>query len=134
MNRGIEMVQDKEPTMKETLKKIAIKSVYGFQTILNISLGMRLGIFDYLYEKAKSTSNGGKIESFTLEELSEKLDYSLKYLDAWLHMGFACGIFEIDDSSERSAKTAPFIYDILIDRDNMFYFGSYIKFFSLQKQ
>jgi len=126
------MAKNEEPSMKETMKKIAIKSMYGFQTILNINLGMRLGIFDYLYEKARSTTSGGKIESisFTLEELSEKLNYDLKYLDSWLHMGFECGIFEIDDSCERCAKTAPYIYDILFDKDSMFYLGTTIKLFS----
>jgi len=125
------MTQNEEISMKETIKKIAVKGMYGFQTILNLGLGMRLGIYDYLFEKARSSSSGEKITSvsFTLEELSENLKLDLIYLDAWLHVGIECGIFEIDDSCERCAKTAANIFELLVDRDNMFYFGSTVKMF-----
>ena len=52
-----------EITLKEQLKKLAVKSMYGYQTVLLIGLGRRLGIFNYLYEKAKSSSGGEKITS-----------------------------------------------------------------------
>jgi SAM-dependent methyltransferase len=89
-------------------------------------IGRRLGIFNYLYEKSKSQLTEGKITSisFTLEELSEKLNLDLKYLDAWLHMALECGLFEIEECSERCAKTAPHVFDLFVDRNSMFYIGS----------
>lgn len=115
-----------EVTMKEQLKKFAIKSMAGFQTVMIYGVGRQLGIFNYLYEKSKSQPTEGKITSisFTLEELSEKLNLDLKYLDAWLHMALECGLFEIDESAERCAKTAPHVYDLYVDPNNMFYLGS----------
>ena len=115
-----------EITMKEQLKKFAIKSMAGFQTVMIYGIGKQLGIFNYLYKKSKSQTPEVKITSisFTLEELSEKLNLDLKYLDAWLHMALECGLFEIDDSAERSAKTAPHVYDLYVDPNNMFYLGS----------
>ncbi|MHA2283700.1 MAG: class I SAM-dependent methyltransferase [Promethearchaeota archaeon] len=115
-----------EITLREQTKKFAIKSMYGYQTVLAYGLGSTLGIFDYLYEKAKSEKSSEKISSisFTLEEISESLSLDLTYLDAWLHISIACGIFEIDNSCERYAKTAPYVYDLLVDRENMFYIGA----------
>jgi len=115
-----------EITMKEQLKKFAIKSMAGFQTVMIYGIGRQLGIFNYLYEKSKSQPAEGKITSisFTLEELSEKLNLDLKYLDGWLHMALECGLFEIDESAERCAKTAPHVYDLYVDPNNMFYLGS----------
>ena len=115
-----------EITMKEQLKKFAIKSMAGFQTVMIYGIGRQLGIFNYLYEKSKSQPAKGKITSisFTIEELSEKLNLDLKYLDAWLHMALECGLFEIDESAERCAKKAPHVYDLYVDPNNMFYLGS----------
>ena len=60
--------EKKEITLKEQLKKFAVKGMYGYQTVLLIGLGRRLGIFNYLYEKSKSSISGEKIiyVSFTL--------------------------------------------------------------------
>ena len=65
---------EKEVTLREQLKKFLIKGCYGFNTILTIGLGRRLGIFDYLYDKAKVSPSSSTISSveFTLEELIEK--------------------------------------------------------------
>ena len=50
-------------------------------------MGRRLGIFNYLYEKGKSSnSNKNIVVTFTPIELSEKLHLDLKYLDSWLHL------------------------------------------------
>ncbi len=107
---------DDEPviTMKEQLKKFAIKGMVGFQTVMIYGMGRQLGIFNYLYEKSKTQSSKGKVSSisFNLEELSKKLNLDLTYLDGWLHMAFECGLFEIDENSERCAKTAPHIYEV----------------------
>ncbi len=115
-----------EITMKEQIKKFAIKSMVGFQTVMIYGIGRQVGIFKYLYEKSKSQPTEGKITSisFTLEELSENLNLDLGYLDAWLHMALECGLFEIDDSAERCAKTAPHVYDLYVDPNSMFYLGS----------
>lgn len=115
-----------EITLGEQLKKFAIKSMIGFHTVLMYGIGRQVGIFNYLYEKSKSQSSKGKITSisFTLEELSSKLNLDLKYLDAWLHMAIECGLFEIDESAERTAKTAPYVYDLFVDCNSMIYLGS----------
>ena len=125
------MVQNKnveEISIREQVKKFAIKSMAGFQTVMIYGLGTRLGIFDYLLEKAKSVVSDGKSSSisFTLKELSENLQLDTNYLDGWIHMALECGIFEIDENREKSAKTAPHVYDLLIDRNNMFYIGNLI--------
>ncbi|MFX1554773.1 MAG: class I SAM-dependent methyltransferase [Promethearchaeota archaeon] len=119
---------DKEITMRDQMKKFLIKGFYGFNTILTFGLGRRLGIFDYLDEKAKKLSESGPISSvnFTPEELSEKFNLNPNYLDAWIHLGLECGIFEIDDERERTIKTAPHVYSLLIDRNHMFYVGDTI--------
>jgi len=74
-------------TMKEQLKKFAIKGMVGFQTVMIYGMGRQLGIFNYLYEKSKTQSSKGKVSSisFNLEELSKKLNLDLTYLDGWLH-------------------------------------------------
>lgn len=96
-------------------------------------MGRQLGIFDYLYEKAKSSSSGGRISSvtFTPDEISKKLNLNSRYLDAWLHLALECGIFEIDVSCNRCLKTAPHVYDLLVDRSNISYVGNGIGLFSL---
>lgn len=123
----LNQTEDKhEITIKEQIKKFAIKSMVGFQTVMIYGIGRQLGIFNYLYEKSKSQPAEGKITSisFTLEELSEKLNLDLKYLDAWLHMALECGLFEIDERAERCAKTAPHVYELYVDPNSMFYLGS----------
>jgi len=114
-----------EIPMREQLKKFAIKSMIGFQTVIVFGMGKQLGIFEYLYEKATSEKQEKEIKflSFTIEELSKNLKLDMKYLDAWLHMALECGIFELDVSNERTVKTAPHVYDILINHQSMFYVG-----------
>ena len=120
-----------EISMREQMKKFAITNMRGFQSVLVFGIGKRLGIFKYLYEKAKSEKIKGKVSSisFTIEELSEKINLDIKYLDAWLHMAFECGIFEVNTSFKRFAKTAPHVYDLLIDRDHKSYIGGTISSF-----
>ena len=114
-----------EISMKEQMKKFLIKSLYGFLTVLMFGLGRRVGILDYLQEKTKNTSNTDKISSvsFTIDELSERLKLERNYVDAWAHTALECGILEIDDSCERCLKTAPYIYDLLINRGQPNYVG-----------
>lgn len=114
-----------EPTVRDQLKKFALKGAMGFQTILVYGIGTRLGIFEYLYEKGKSVSESEKVSSvsFTLDELAQKLKLNSRYLDAWLHIALECGMFEIDESCTKCLKTASHVYDILINRDSMFYAG-----------
>lgn len=114
-----------EISIKDQIKKFAINSLYGFNTIILIGMGRKLGIFDYLYEKTKSVSNVNKsiVVKFTLDELAEKLNLDVNYLDAWLHLALECGLFEIDDLNKKSLKTAPFVYELLIDHDHISYIG-----------
>ncbi len=114
-----------ELSVKDQLKKFVIKGALGFQTILMYGIGTRLGIFNYLYEKGKDSSEVKKDSSvsFTLDELSQNLKLDKRYLDAWLHMLLECGLFEIDPSADRTLKTAPHVYEILINQESMFYAG-----------
>jgi 2-polyprenyl-3-methyl-5-hydroxy-6-metoxy-1,4-benzoquinol methylase len=123
-----------EISLYDQIKKFAIKSMLGFQTVLLFGLGRRLGIFDYLNEKGKSAPNPDEISTvtFTLDELVQELKLDSNYLDGWLHMALECGIFERDQSCDRCLKTAPYVYYLLVDRDNMFYFGDFLGGFSHQ--
>ncbi len=119
------------PTVKDQLKKFVLKGALGYQTVLVYGLGNKLGIFDYLYEKGKSLSESEKISAvtFTLDELAQKLKIKPRYLDAWLHISLVCGLFEIDDSCERCLKTAPHVYEILINKESMFFMGGTLNVF-----
>ncbi|OLS23964.1 MAG: tRNA (cmo5U34)-methyltransferase [Candidatus Heimdallarchaeota archaeon LC_3] len=86
-------------------------------------MGQRLGIFDYLLQKTSILSNDIYSVTFTLNELSQELNLDRIYLDGWLHMAIECGIFELDDSCNKCIKTAPFVFYLLIDRNNAFYIG-----------
>ncbi|MFX0139750.1 MAG: class I SAM-dependent methyltransferase [Candidatus Hodarchaeota archaeon] len=109
-------------SIKDQIKKFAINGLYGFNTIILIGMGRKLGIFDYLYEKTKSISNAN-IVKFTLDELAKKLNLDVNYLDAWLHLALECGLFEIDDLNRKILKTAPFVYELLINYDHNSYIG-----------
>ncbi|MFW9972098.1 MAG: class I SAM-dependent methyltransferase [Candidatus Odinarchaeota archaeon] len=120
-----EKENNSEISIGNQIKKFAINGLYGFNTIILIGMGRRLGIFNYLYEKAKSTSNSGKFNEvkFTPAELSENLNLDFKYLDGWLHLALECGILEIADSEKKILRTAPYIYELLIDHNNESYVG-----------
>ncbi|MFX1573375.1 MAG: class I SAM-dependent methyltransferase [Promethearchaeota archaeon] len=114
-----------EISIRNQIKKFAIDSLYGFNTIILIGMGRRLGIFNYLYEKVRSLHNSSKdnVAIFTPIELSENLNLDFKYLDGWLHLALECGILEVSDSENKMLKTAPYVYDLLIDRNNESYIG-----------
>ena len=113
-------MSENEISFYDQLKKIAVKSLLGFQTVLVFGLGRRLGIFDYLQEKGSEET----LEvSFTIDEIVQEMNLDPTYLDSWLHMAITCGLFELDDSCERCLKTAPYIYPLLVDRNNIFYMG-----------
>ena len=114
-----------EISISTQIKKFAINGLYGFNRIILIGMGRRLGIFNYLYEKAKSLSSSGKnIEvTFTPIELSENLNLDPKYLDGWIHLALECDILEIANSESKLLKTAPYVYELLIDRNNKAYIG-----------
>ena len=114
-----------EISIKDQVKKFAINSLYGFNTIILIGMGRKLGIFDYLYEETESMSktNSNNVAKFTLDELAETLNLDAIYLDAWLHLALECGLFEMDDLNKKKLKTAPFVYELLIDHNHDSYIG-----------
>jgi len=114
-----------EISIKDQIKKFAINSLYGFNTIILIGMGRKLGIFDYLYEKAKSLSNADRyvVIKFTPDELVKNLHLDANYLDAWLHLALECFLFEIDDLNKKILKTAPYVYELLIDHNHNSYIG-----------
>jgi SAM-dependent methyltransferase len=120
-----------EVTIFEQIKKFSIKSLYGFQTVIIYGLGTRLGIFDYLLAKGKAAEESVEAVSFTLDELTQETSLNREYLEAWLHMGLECGIFEVESSEERTLRTAPHVYNLLINQENMFYIGGNLSTFYL---
>jgi len=115
-------------TLDAQLKKFAIKSFRGFNSVLVFGLGRRLGIFDYLAnqkEKGKKV-DGSTIISFNFDDIVKDLNLDPSYFDGWLHMTMESGIFELEKSCERCFKTAPFIFEIMIDRNSGFYIGNLI--------
>ena len=62
-----------EITIKDQIKRFAIKDLVGFQTIYLIGIGQYLKIFDYLFEKSQE-SDVDPITSvtFTLDELKRE--------------------------------------------------------------
>jgi SAM-dependent methyltransferase len=124
-------LNDSEVTIFEQIKKFSIKSLYGFQTVIIYGLGARLGIIDYLFTKGKAAGDSVEAVSFTIDELAQETSLDKEYLEAWLHMGLECGIFEIDSIENRTLKTAPHVYNLLIDRESMFYVGGNLSIFYL---
>lgn len=129
------MIEEEEIVpFKEQMKKFAIKSLIGYQTILVFGIGRRLGIFDYLAAKARNERFKSNQKNIMDEEIEvvkfrpEKVTNALKldksFFDGWLHMGVAAGIFEIENSSEKIVKTAPHVYKLLMDRESGMYIGS----------
>ena len=115
----------REISIDEQIRKFSIKSLRGFNTVLVFGIGRRLGIFDFLEKKGEDLKKIEKISSITFkfDELVDHLKFNYKYLEAWLHMAIECGIFEMENSFEKSFKTAPFVYDILVNRNSGFYTG-----------
>jgi ubiquinone/menaquinone biosynthesis C-methylase UbiE len=114
-----------EISMKDQMKKFLLKSLYGFNTVLMFGLGRRLGIFDYLYDKARLSGTGDNVSmvTFTPDEISKKLSLDPHYVDAWIHLALECDILEIVDTSKKCLKTAPYVYNLLINRNNSVYIG-----------
>ncbi|MHA2025796.1 MAG: class I SAM-dependent methyltransferase [Candidatus Thorarchaeota archaeon] len=124
-------MNDSDVTIFEQIEKFSIKSLYGFQTVIIYGLGARLGIFDYLLAKGKEAGESVESVTFTFDELANETSLDREYLEAWLHMGLECGIFEIESTEDRILKTAPHVYNLLIDRENMFYVGGNLSTFYL---
>jgi SAM-dependent methyltransferase len=114
-----------EISMKDQMKKFLIKSLNGFNTVIMFGLGRRLGIFDYLYYKSISLVKDDNILMvvFTPEEISKTLNLDPQYLDAWIHLALECDILEIVDVNKKCLKTAPYVYDLFINRNNSSYIG-----------
>ena len=115
-------------SLDEQIRKFSIKSLRGFNTVLVFGIGRRLGIFDFLEKKGEELKRVEKISSisFKFDELADQMKFNYNYLEAWLHMAIECGIFERENSIEKSFKTAPFVYDILVNRKSRFYIGNLI--------
>ncbi|MFX1451620.1 MAG: class I SAM-dependent methyltransferase [Promethearchaeota archaeon] len=124
----IKNVENSKLTFIGQLEKFLVNSLIGFQIINVFGIGRRLGIFDYLYEKGSAFSNGKKITSvsFNFNELSSNLNLSPHYLNGWIHMSLACGIFEVNNCHEINLQTAPFVYELLVDQNNRLYLGDFL--------
>jgi 2-polyprenyl-3-methyl-5-hydroxy-6-metoxy-1,4-benzoquinol methylase len=113
-------------SLDEQIRKFSIKSLRGFTTVLVFGIGRRLGIFDFLEKKSEELKRVEKISSisFKFDELADQMKFNYNYLEAWLHMAIECGILERDNLSEKCFKTAPFVIDILVNRNSRFYTGN----------
>lgn len=128
-----EIESNKVVTLKDQLKKFVIKGLLGFHCVVTFSMGRKLGIFDYLAQKAKESAGTEKITtvSFSVDEIVTALHLNATYLDAWIHMGIACGLFEVDPTHPKTVRTEPFVYDLLVDRDGDFYAGNTLALFNM---
>jgi SAM-dependent methyltransferase len=118
-------------TFEDQMRKFVIKGLLGFQSVIVFAVGRRLGIFDYLAHKFKVTAGVKRIASvsFSLEEVANNLHFDAAYLDGWIHMGLVCGLFELEQSAKNTVRTAPFVYELLVDRDGPFYGGDALSTF-----
>ncbi len=128
-----ESESSKAVTLKDQMKKFLIKGLLGFHGVVTFAMGRKLGIFDYLAQKAKNSAGSEKITavSFSIDEIVTALHLDAKYLDAWIHMGIACGFFEVDQTQPKTVRTEPFVYDLLVDRDGDFYVGNTLALFNM---
>ncbi|MFW9773524.1 MAG: methyltransferase domain-containing protein, partial [Candidatus Thorarchaeota archaeon] len=111
-------------TLKDQIKRFAIESLYGFNIIILIGMGRKLGIFDYFYLKGKKVPTSDyTILRFTPQELSDNLGLDKEYLDAWIHLALECDIFEIDNAQKEQLRSSPYIYELLIDFNHNSYVG-----------
>ncbi len=119
---------DSPVTFRSQLDKIGRRGFLGSQIIMIEGIGQELGIFEYLFQKSKKQPIPGDKPSvsFSFEELREQLSLQPTYLDAWLQMAVDCGLFEVDVTCPRSLKTAPYIFELLINRED--YTGQYVGF------
>nr|MDO8135249.1 class I SAM-dependent methyltransferase [Candidatus Njordarchaeum guaymaensis] len=118
-------------TLQDQMRKFVIKGLLGFQSVIVFAIGRRLGIFDYLAQKSKITA-GAKMSSsvsFSLEEIANNLHLDAGHVDGWIHMGLVCGLFELDQGAKKTVKTAPFVYELLVDRVSPFYAGDALSTF-----
>ena len=114
---------DKTISLEEQIDKFGLGAYYiNFNQVIAFGLGYHLGIFDYLEEKGKSSSNKNKITSvtFTFDELLDNLKLNRNYLKAWLKLSSALGIFEPNRKNIRFIKTSPHIYDLLINSESQY--------------
>ncbi len=117
-------------TFEDQMRKFVNNGLLGFQSVIVFAIGHRLGIFDYLAHKFNTTAGAKGISSvsFSLEEIANNLHLDASYLDGWIHMGLVCGLFELDQGAKRTVKTAPFVYELLVDRAGPFYAGDVLLF------
>ncbi|MFX1497662.1 MAG: class I SAM-dependent methyltransferase [Promethearchaeota archaeon] len=120
----MKMDTERTITLKDQIKRFAIESLYGFNTIILIGMGRKLGIFDYFYIKGKKVSiSDYTAVRFTPDEISENLGLDREYLDAWIHLALECDLLEIDDPQKKWLRTSPYIYELLIDCNHKSYVG-----------
>ena len=103
---------DETISQEEQIDKFGLGAYYiNFNQVIAFGLGYHLGIFNYLEEKGKSSSNKDKITSvtFTFDELLDNLKLNRNYLKAWLKLSSALGIFEPDRKNLGFIKTSPHI-------------------------
>jgi 2-polyprenyl-3-methyl-5-hydroxy-6-metoxy-1,4-benzoquinol methylase len=115
-------------TLDSQANKYGIRSLRGFNFVLVYGLGQRLGIFDHLGKKTENIKQieNQTISTFNFDDIINELKLDENYFDGWLHMALESGIFELDETCGRCFKTGPFIFDLLIDKNNSFYIGNLI--------
>ncbi|MFX1365583.1 MAG: class I SAM-dependent methyltransferase [Promethearchaeota archaeon] len=100
--------------------------IQGYYSVLLISLGRRLGIFDYLLKKEKSDGVNGKTQIiiFSPDIIANDLKLDPIFLDAWFHIALELGIFNVSQEKNGYLETAPYIYELFVDTDSSFYLGN----------
>jgi ubiquinone/menaquinone biosynthesis C-methylase UbiE len=108
------------------LEKFGVqKNFADFHRVVTLGMGYYLGIFDYLEKKVRPTPPTLNIPqntsvSFSLDELNEHLKLNKEYLKAWLILTIGLGVFEHDREHAGFFKTAPHVYDLLINSESKY--------------
>lgn len=120
------MSQENVKSLMEQFNIFVRDSVLGYLRVILVGLGRRLGILQYLYQKANSEKSDKKIESvsFTFNELMTKLNLDERYLEAWLNAALEVGIFEVFDKEKKSLKTCSHVYEIFINSNSPIFLGT----------
>ncbi|MFX0011879.1 MAG: class I SAM-dependent methyltransferase [Candidatus Hermodarchaeota archaeon] len=114
------------PQLNEIIDYYSKECIQGYHTVLLISLGRRLGIFEYLSKLKEVDANNkeSKIITFSPEAIAQELKLDPLFLDGWIHIALEFGIFSINKGKKGFLQTAPYIYELFLDNNSPFYLGN----------
>jgi SAM-dependent methyltransferase len=118
----IKMVRE----LNEIIDYYSKECIQGYHSVLLISLGRRLGIFDYLSKREKLDVKNERLQiiTFSPDIVARDLKLNPIFLDAWFHIALEFGIFKVNHEKNGFLETAPYIYELFMDTNSTFYLGN----------